>query len=235
MTVKSIKTVGCTTLISTMLGANYPLCSINQIPKTTNSKSGKITKNQVRQMIKSSVNNTPLKYIDTAVSYNVTTSGTVVNLNLPGIQGTANGQRTGDEIEIDSFEVREYFVAGDAVGNAWRIIYFQNNGSSVISSANAVLANDYSGAPGVTSQYDTFVEKTDIKIFSDTTCVNIPSGSNNIVLRHKRMKPKIRKVAFNPSATTVQNGQPQVLFISDSFLAPHPNVTFAFRIYYRDA
>lgn len=186
--------------------------------------------------IKKLINATkPLKYVEIAVTYNITTSGTIVNINLPGVQGTGNGQRTGDEIEVDRIEIREYLIAGDSVGNSIRAIFFQNKGSAVISSAGSLLTNDYAGYPGITSLYQSFIDKTGIKVFSDKTYVMIPQGSNNIVVtRHSHMLP-IKRIAFNSGASTPENGQIQVLLISDSFITPNPSWTANVRVYYRDA
>jgi hypothetical protein len=178
--------------------------------------------------------NAPCKYIDTAFSYTITTAGTIVNINLPGIQGTGNGQRTGDEIDVEKIEIREYMVAGDSVGNCMRAIYFQTKGYTPLTASNDLLANATGGAPGVTSQYQSFIEKTGVRLISDHAQVMVPSGSNNIVYRHHSHKLPIRRIAFDSGSSTTQNGQTQLLLISDSAITPNPLYTAVVRVYYRD-
>lgn len=193
-----------------------------------------VSKVQVRDMIKSSVAKTPLKYIDTTFNFTITTSGTIINLNLPGIQGTANGQRVGDEIEIESFQLREHIMFGDSTGNSLRVIHMQSVGSSIITAANEVLSNDFTGNPGVTSMYQSFVEKSDIRILQDKLFVSIPNASNGQILTNVVLKPKISRIAFDSGSTSSQNGQTQVLVISDSSIIPNPGYYGVWRLYYRD-
>jgi hypothetical protein len=199
--------------------------------KPTQAKVKSLINKQVRKALRS---NLPIKFVDTPFRQFPTTSGTYVNLNLPGIQGTANGQRTGDEIEIDRIEVRDYQLYGDTPVNTIRAIYFQSKGDAPLTASNQLLANDYSGAPGITSQYQTFVEKTGIHIMKDKTTTMCQNGSNATVTHKWVMKPAIKRIAFNPGLTTVQNGQTQLFLVSDSLLSPNPTYVADVRIYYRD-
>lgn len=186
---------------------------------------------QVRRDMKSVV---PLKYVDTPFRSFPTTSGAFINLNLPGIQGTANGQRTGDEIEIDRIEVRDYQLYGDSPVNTIRAIYFQSKGNTPIASSALILANDFSGAPGITSQYQSFIEKTGIRILKDKTTVVCGTGSNAVVVNKWTMKPSIPRIAFDSGGTGTSDGQTQLFLISDSAVTPNPTYVAAVRIYYRD-
>jgi len=176
----------------------------------------------------------PLKYVDTPFRSFPTTSGTFINLNLPGIQGVANGQRTGDEIEIDRIEVREYQLYGDSPVNTIRAIYFQSRGNAPITSSGLILANDFSGAPGITSQYQSFIEKTGIRILQDRSTVLCGNGSNAIVCRKFTMKPAIPRIAFDSGGTGTSDGQTQLFLVSDSAVVPNPTYVASVRIYYRD-
>jgi len=176
----------------------------------------------------------PLKYIDTPFRSFPTTLGTFINLNLPGVQGTANGTRTGDEIELDRIEVRDYQLYGDTPVNVIRAIYFQSKGNTPISSSGLILANDYSGAPGITSQYQSFIEKTGISILKDKTTVMCSAGQNAIVTSHWVMKPSIKKIVFDSGGSTTSNGQTQLYLVSDSNIIPNPAYVADVRIYYRD-
>jgi hypothetical protein len=186
---------------------------------------------EIRRNMKSTV---PLKYVDTPLRSFPTTAGTFINLNLPGVQGTANGQRTGDEIEIDRIEVRDYQLYGDTPVNTILSIYFQSKGSTPLTTISLLLGNDFSGYPGITSQYQTFIEKTGIRIMKDKTTVVCQNGSNAIVTSHWTMKPSIARIAFEAGATTVVNGQTQLFLISDSAAIPNPTYVADVRIYYRD-
>lgn len=186
---------------------------------------------EIQRKMKSTV---PLKYVDTPFRSFPTTSGTFINLNLPGIQGTANGQRTGDEIEIDRIEVRDYCLYGDNPVNTIRSIYFQSKGDTTLSTISLLLGNDFSGYPGITSQYQTFIEKTGIRILKDKTTVVCQNGSNAVVTSQWTMKPSIPRIAFQAGSTTVANGQTVVFLISDSAAIPNPTYIADVRIYYRD-
>jgi len=193
------------------------------------------TKDSVRQLVKKAVHDMlPLKYVDTPFRSFPTTSGTFININLPGVQGVANGQRSGDEIMIDRIEVRDYLLYGDSPVNTIRAIYFQSKGDVPISSSAIILANDYSGAPGITSQYQSFIEKTGIRILSDTTTVVCGTGSNAVVVREFKMAPKIAKIAFDSGGTTASDGQTQLFLISDSSVVPNPTYVADVRVYYKD-
>lgn len=201
----------------------------NKINSQANLKA--LISKQVKRDMQATV---PLKYVDTPFRSFVTTAGNFINLNLSGIQGTANGQRTGDEIEIDRIEVRDYQLYGDTPVNTIRAIYFQSKGVTPLTIVSDLLANDFTGAPGITSQYQTFIEKTGVCILKDKTEVMCSNGSNAIVVSKFTMKPSIPKIAFVAAATTVVNGQTQVFLISDSAITPNPTYIGFVRIYYRD-
>jgi hypothetical protein len=158
-----------------------------------------------------------------------------VYLNLPGNQGALNGQRTGDEIEIDHYEFRVQIANGDTVGNVVRLIHFQAKGEpSWVSNPNQILANDSTGAPGVTSMLQFEIEKTGINVLSDQCYVTTANGNNQVLYKKQRINKGVKKIVFQVGTANVTNGQTFILYISDSFITPHPTIEYVWRVYYRD-
>jgi hypothetical protein len=190
-----------------------------------------VTKQQVKQMLNANV---PDKYIDTPFSYSVTNPGTLVTINLPGVQGIANGQRTGDEIEIIKIEIREQINVGDSTGNLLRVCYFQCRGPTTLGSIGDLWANGVGGIPTVTSQYQSWVDKTYLKILSDITHSLSATGYTQVISHKHTLSNVIKRVAFNSGSSTPSTGQPQVYLLSDSFITPNPKFEAVVRVWYRD-
>jgi hypothetical protein len=187
-----------------------------------------------KAVIKSINNKTPLKYIDTIINQNLTNTGTVLNFTFPTTQGYTNGDRTGDEIEIVHFEIRTYFLYGDATGNAARLVWYQSNGVANIFSPTGILAPGPGGIPSITSMYDSFVEKTQVKILLDETYVCCQTSKTPIVLTYHKLAPKIKRSAFNSGGSVPYTGQFSLCCLSDSFVLPNPVLQGVVRMYYRD-
>jgi hypothetical protein len=177
----------------------------------------------------------PLKTVDTSGLTSITNSGGIIAINLPVTQGTANGQRTGDEVEILSIECRRFYVYGDAIGNVVRFILFQTSGvGTLVSGIGSVLSNGGSGAPDVTSHVLPFYGGNYIRVIHDE-CVNTcQSSAKSIVYKSDRWKPEINTIPFAPGTVNAFNGVLYLLVVSDSGVVPNPALEYSFRVWYRD-
>jgi len=177
----------------------------------------------------------PVKSVDTSGLTSITNSGGIIAINLPVMQGTANGQRTGDEVEILAIECRRFYVYGDAIGNVVRFILFQTSGvGSLVTGISSVLSNGGSGAPDVTSHVIPFYGGNYVRVIHDE-CVNTcASSSKSIVYRSDRWNPEIKIIPFQPGTVNAFNGVMYLLVVSDSGVTPNPALQYSFRIWYRD-
>jgi hypothetical protein len=176
----------------------------------------------------------PRKSIDTGAVISVTATGTFTTVDLPITQGTANGQRTGDEIEIDSIRFRSTMYFGDPQGNVIRVIFLQVHGSSTGFAVSDLLSNGSSGFPDVNSHYVPFVEGKRFTILHDQKYVMIPNASNSTRSVNWDCKNYIKRIPFFPGGGFAESGQTLMFTISDSGIIPNPALDFVYRVYYRD-
>lgn len=196
------------------------------VPATTRSVATKVKK-VINKM-------TPQKTIDTGAVLAVTATGTFTTISLPTIQGTANGQRTGDEIFLDAIRFRSTLYFGDPQGNVIRIIVLQVYGSPAGIVISDLLSNGSSGFPDVNSFYTPFVEGKRYTILHDRKYIMIPNSSNSTRSVDFNCKNFIKKIAFTPGGSFAETGQVIMFTISDSGIIPNPALDYVYRIYYRD-
>jgi hypothetical protein len=177
----------------------------------------------------------PLKTVDTSGTTTVTSAGGILPINLPITQGVANGQRTGDEVEVLSIECRRLYQYGDAVGNIVRFILFQTSGSGAsLSGISSVLSNGGSSVPDVTSHVIPFYGGNYIRVIHDEAINTCESSSKNLVYRYDKWDPAVKIIPFQPGSVNVFNGVLYLLLVSDSAITPSPTLEYSFRVWYRD-
>jgi hypothetical protein len=202
--------------------------------KSKTSKAPATTSSIAKQIKKSIVSMVPQKTIDTGAVLAVTATGTITTINLPTVQGTANGQRTGDEIFIDAIKLRSTMYFGDPNGNVIRLIILQALGTPTGLAVSDILSNGSSGFPDVNSHYVPFVPGKRYKILYDAKHIMIPNASNSTISCDVNVSKFVKKIAFFPGGTFAETGQTLMFTISDSGIIPNPALDFVYRVYYRD-
>jgi hypothetical protein len=192
------------------------------------------TLNLVNEIRKVVLRMTPEKTIDTGGVIAITAAGTITTINFPTVQGTANGQRTGDEIYLDRLEFRSTCYFGDPAGNVVRIIILQMRGSPAGLVVSDILSPGSSGFPDVNSFYTPFVNGKRYNILYDKKHIMIPSAMNSTVSIDKTFSVILKKIAFTPGGTFAETGQFYMFTISDSGILPNPALDYVYRIYYQD-
>lgn len=199
---------------------------MKKVPAATRSVATQVKKAMSKMM--------PQKSIDTGAVISVTATGTFSTIDLPITQGTANGQRTGDEIMIDFIRFRSTMYFGDLQGNVIRVIFLQVHGSATGFAISDLLSNGSSGFPDVNSFYVPFAEGKRYTILHDKKYVMIPNASNSTVSENWDCRNFIKRIPFFPGGGFVESGQTLMFTISDSGIIPNPALDFVYRIYYRD-
>lgn len=177
-------------------------------------------------------NGLPLKCITTNSAGGLNSAGRITVLSVPA-QGLGNGQRTGDEINIEDIEITFLSYYGDDV-NVIRYIVLQLEGFTPALALGTFLDTGASGAVDPTSLYIPFYEGRFFKILYDRVIAVVQNGSNAAVPDRVVLKPKIKIMPFVPASTQVTNAQIVVLALSDSAILPNPSFDFTARVYYRD-
>jgi hypothetical protein len=176
----------------------------------------------------------PMKVVDTRDVFNVTSGGLVQQITFPVNQGTANGQRLGDEIRIRKIEFRRLYEFGDPSGNTIRTILFQLAGPYNLSTISDILSSGGSGSPDVTSFIVPSYKGNSLKVILDETIDLSDAGSNQHVSKRSTHLVPWKTIAFPPGSINVDNGSLVLLFVSDSGIVPHPTVQCTVRMYYQD-
>jgi hypothetical protein len=176
----------------------------------------------------------PEKTIDTGGVLAATATGAFITVLLPVVQGTSNGQRTGDEIYLNRIEFRSTMYYGDPAGNVIRLIMLQVIGTPVGLLLTDILSPGSSGFIDVNSFYIPFANGKRFKILYDEKHIMIPSGNNSTVSCNKSWKPAKEMISFYPGGAFVETGQTLMLVISDSGILPNPALDYVFRLHYKD-
>jgi hypothetical protein len=176
----------------------------------------------------------PMKVVDSRDFFNVTTGGLISQVTFPVTQGTANGQRLGDEIRIRKIEFRRLYEYGDVGGNTIRTILFQLAGTGAVSTIADVLSPGGSGSPDLTSFILPSYKGNFLKVLLDETIDLSDAGSNQHVSRRSTHYPKWDTISFQPGSINIQNGVMILLCVSDSLITPHPTIEATIRVYYQD-
>lgn len=195
-------------------------------------------KQMVRSMISSSMKKLPVKTIDTYGTISVTSAGLVGFIFFPTVQGTQNGMRTGDEIELLKLDFQSTSYYGDAIGNVIRHIIFQIAGPAptVPLTVSDILSPGSGSVPEVNSFIKPFYKEGGfIKVIHDAV-YTLVEDSTSAVTAHRRtaLVPRTKTIPFIPGTVNVQNGVMYYLFISDSAILPSPQIDQVYRVYYRD-
>jgi hypothetical protein len=207
-------------------------------PKKKNSSKKtdyKVSKNQIRQMIKSSQRQNALKVIDFTYVNTIGTATVFVALPMPP-QGVLMFQRTGDEIEIDHFEMRLNLYVADPT-NLFRVCLLQYIGrQTAVPAASDVFAVGSSGVIDVTSFYKPLIVGETFRVLFDKLIpLNQNSSTAQWTVHLGKMVPSIKSITFDATTVNAYTGQCYFALITDSGVVPSPAIDIMFRTFFRDA
>lgn len=201
--------------------------------KTTKRKKN-VTKDQVRDMIKSSTDKIPHKVVYGTNIYSQDNNMSWFSTPLP-VVGTGYNQRLGDSIEVISLTMRYTAYYGDA-GNVIRLVAFQFNGvqSSAPPSSGLFL-------PGPSTAVDFMSPKKFLQknlryhCLFDKTITVCSGGSNAVVTKEFKVPLKATRWNFDlGSVSSLIGNQVWFALISDSAVVPHPTFDYVLEVRYRD-
>jgi len=158
--------------------------------------------------------------------------GAVVQLSAIA-QGDTQGNRDGNEIQLKSLVFRTYGVASDAY-NVQRIIIFRWKEDSAPVVADILQDVAGAGSQNVISP-TSFNQKSRYTILYDTFLTSIGTyvPVSRVISHHLNLKGS--KCVYNgANATSYENNQLWVLFISDSDAATHPTFHWYSELTYND-
>jgi hypothetical protein len=185
-------------------------------------------------MIKSSQRKNALKVIDYIYVGTVGTAATVLSLPLPP-QGVLMFQRTGDEIEIDHFEMRLVTYVADTT-NLFRVCLIQYIGvQSALPASTDIFSVGSSGAVDVTSFYKPLIVGETFRVLYDKLIELNQNASNAQWTTLREFCPPIKSITFNATTVTAYCGQCYFVLLSDSGVVPNPGIDIMFRTFFRDA
>jgi hypothetical protein len=192
-----------------------------------------VTKQQVRSMILSSIEQVRPKYLVSSLLNNIiVTSTQTITPGLPP-QGVSNNQREGDSIEIEALDIRFDCSSSNNL-NAFRLVCVQAIGSHTptasYSSAplTGVLDNGPSGAVDPMSTINMYGNGSTFHVLHDELI--LPPITQRAAYA-VRVKPKIEKVDFAIATTAPLNGGITYFLMCWGSTA---TVNFSQRLVYRD-
>lgn len=207
--------------------------SLPKVNSMAKSSKALVSKQQVRQMIKASESrNDELKMIDTNQTVaTVDFSGTIQALTNVA-QGNSGTTRDGDEILLDSVDIRGNWGAGDAT-NLVRHFIVQYFPSATPSVTTFLEVTGSGNTP--TSQFERNTLE-DYAVLYDSGPINLVLGLENTQHAFTKLGIKIKRPIsrFNQAATTGSN-QLYFITVSDSGAVPNPSISYNIRVYYRDS
>jgi hypothetical protein len=175
-----------------------------------------VSKSQVKQMIKSiAVDKNLMKFIDTQVILNTTTSTPLItNLNMP-TTGTGSSQINGANLTIDHFEVHmsDFFldsITTSAQSLFDRFLLYQNNTESPIVASGDLLDQTTTTIDSFNSPLSYSNNGTLFKPILNYL-VSLDSFNTTDQKVWMRLAPKIKKLKFNPTDGAWSNGVPAIL------------------------
>jgi len=206
-----------------------PLRYSAPFPRSTKGQVPYVTKQQVRNMIRSSSDKEEVKYKDVdLIATGVSDIGVLTDLTSVA-QAVNVNSRLGDMLEIKSLEFRMTLTIGDTT-NVGRVIIFQWSPITAPVAGN-ILQN--SGVDYVTSQYQG--ASPDLYSILYDSGPFMLSGSFPIkCIVHKIEKFKSKFIEFNPTFTTGAN-KLYAFFVTDSTVVPTPLMSFESRLWFTDA
>jgi len=210
--------------------------------KSNNKQNRLVTKEQVANMILSSVGQVTSKYLTSSLISSVPpVTGILEQPSFP-TQGVTNGEREGDSLDIEKIESTfllenaEASIGGNNVDTI-RVIVLQARSSTVltISSISApltgVLDAGYSGAVDITSHINQNAKNKLFHVLHDTSYpVNFGSSNASRIL-NLNMRPKISRINFTPTTVNSQSGGIFYIFLTATGSAACNGVQ---RLVYRD-
>jgi len=184
---------------------------------------------------------TDWKYTDNNVTTtNVTSTGTITSLLANLVRGDAGKDNFGgNQINPQGITLR-YFFTTNQTYNSVRFIVFQWFDAATPVPAG-ILENASVGVAVVSPTLIT--NKQYIKVLHDETHLLAPTASGDSTVLGYGTTPavkvyipgrRLRKVRYNSTANTVQDGNIYALVISDDSLSSYPVVTWYSRVTFSD-
>lgn len=194
----------------------------------------KITKKQVKDMLRSQQGKVELKMLDTNTNASaIDFSGTLFPLtDIP--QGVTSDDRTGDRVLLNHLEIRwNLGVSSTDTTNLMRVMIVQYHPSAT-PFTTTFLQNTGSGAAPI-SQYNKSTAQ-DYRVVYDSGPINLVIATDY----QQRSKAIVSITGFQKlqvfnTASASGSNQMYLMAISDSGAAAHPTLSFNARFFYQDA
>lgn len=178
------------------------------------------------------------KYVDLTRAISASMTGQILSLCSTVLIGTGSvGNRIGNKIELTSIQARGQIGLADAT-NKVRMIVFQwaHNANAAFPVITDILDNvAYVGSYPVFAPY-AFNNSGSFHVIKDKTYVLDNTSRQTIHWKFKIKASRIpmRKLTYDNISNRPIEGEVFILWISDSGVAPHPNVDYISRAYYID-
>jgi len=192
-----------------------------------------VTKDQVKQMIKSMDKSTVGKWftqslINTFVS--ITNAGYQVPVPYPSM-GVNTYERTSDSLKYNKFQIKYAAYAGDEC-NVFRIVVIQLHQAAIPSNEDILYTNGYDL---VNACFNPYSKGKTFSVCYDKTFTLSKTGSNFCVASNIIDIPiKIKNLNFGKGGIPVE-GQFIVWCMSDSVILPHPSIDIMCQYQYDDS
>lgn len=190
----------------------------------------KAVRSQIKRELRKAIE---AKQWDQTQSVTVSSTGAIADISSL-VQGAGEFQRTGDQANPSSVEVRGVMRGADA-SNLLRVMLIQwhpDDATSGVGVSGVLEPAIITAGFGVLSPYND-QNRALFRVLKDQTFTTSAAGSDNKAWHWNITKP-MRPFHFNGSAQT-GNDKLYLIFISDSAAAAHVGMDIVTRVRYRDA
>jgi len=161
----------------------------------------------------------------------VTTTGVWYSIAGGIVQGIGSDQRIGDLIFVEKLDMRVSMQAGD-VNNQCRMLVLFSQEPSIATPFN-YLENGPSGGYDVLSFTYPYLKSNIVQVLYDNTWTLV-DGSNTQYIHEEFSLPINKRVAYQYGTATPYSGAIYLMVLSDSGVAPHPQVNLNPKWWFRD-
>jgi hypothetical protein len=165
---------------------------------------------------------------------NPTTAPTIVRFSPLVSQGLATNNRIGDKIMLTNLEIKYSITAADQY-NLVRVILIRviGVGNGIATTMGDFYDNGPSGVPDVYSMSYPYLQKATYQVLADNTDVVCAQSPNLTVFREFGI-PMNFTIDYQYSTTTSRNGELVLIYLSDSSIAPNPQLNLNAVVWFRD-
>jgi hypothetical protein len=166
--------------------------------------------------------------------FNPTTGPNVVRLSPLIPQGLAADQRIGDKIMLTQAEIKYSITAADQY-NLVRVILIRviGVGNGIATTMGDFFDNGPSGVPDVYSMSYPYLHNASYQVLFDNTDV-VVLNSPNLTVNRSFGIPLNYPIDYQYSTTTNRAGELVLIWLSDSTLAPNPQLNMNLVVWFKD-